>query len=493
MINMFFDIVNWILTNIFGNVAIFMGLLVFIGLLVSGKKFHEALAGFIKATVGYLVFTVAADGFTEQFRPILFSAKEIFGSNVLVLDGYYGMSIINTLAESLGRAASLYTIGMVILFGVSLVLVYFRKITKFRCVNIAGNTLNGYSISAFIFALSIWPEIPDAWLLVFIVAFGLLDLAYANLIVEDVQEFTDGAGFTVYHTQTLLIKLADIIGNRISKKAEKEGKEVKRWSTVSLPGWMDIFSDITVSSTFVMLIVFGALMLMIGKENIAINDPSVLTVDFPVYIFRKALMFGCYISILTTGIRMFVSELSVAFNGLSDKVLRGGVPALDIAVTMGFMENPSVLTIGFFIGTTVNIILAGILFGFGSPFVAIMGFTSLFFEHGPIAAFADRKGGIKCQMIMNVITSVVQVVIAGGMAYLMGAAKFGGMGVSSNWAIELVAIMPLLKYAGVIGVVIVLVIALGLPWVQYFMHKDTYYLATEDWEEYKKVKALKSM
>lgn len=485
---MFFNVVSWILTNVFGNVAVFMGLLVFIGLLISGKKFYQALSGFIKATVGYMVYSVATSGFTTEFRPILFSIKEKLGSSVLVLDGYYGMGVI---ASSFERTLSLYTVGMVIVFGITLLMVYFKKITKFRCVNIAGNTLNANALMAFGFALMIWPEIPDTWLLVFIVAFGILNLAFANLVLEDIQEFTDGAGFTVFHSQTFYLWLASRLGDRITAKAKAEGKEVKRWGNIEFPGWLSIFNDITVSSTLVMLLVFGILMLIVGPANIELYDPNVTKSAFGVYIIRKCLTFGCYMVILTTGIRMFISELSVAFNSISDKVLRGGVPALDVAVTLGFMENPSVMTIGFFMGTIFDLILAVLLFGFKAPYVAIMGFTSLFFEHGPVAVFADHRGGIKCQVIMTVILSCAQVLLAGGMAYILGASQYGGIGITSNWAIMLVGIIPLLKNFKVAGVIIVLIIGLAIPWLQYLRNKDTYFLAVEDWEKYKEVKASK--
>lgn len=485
------SVIKWVLTNVFGNVSIFMGLLVFIGLLVTGKKFYEAFAGFIKATVGYMVFSVASSGFTSTFRPILFSVQEKFGTNVLILDGYYGTSIVNEMANNMGRALSLYTIGMFLVFMITLGMVYLKKITKLRCVNIAGNTLNANAIMAFGFCLMIFPAVSDSWLLVFIVAFGLLNLAAANLVLEDVQEFTDGAGFTVFHSQTLTLWLACRIGDRMEKNAKKKGKEIKRWGDVEFPGWLSIFEDITVSSTLVMLLVFGALMLFVGQDNIALYDKAAAGKTFGIYIFQTCAQFGCYIVILTTGIRMFVSELSVAFNGISDKLLRGGVPALDIACTLGFMPNPSVLTIGFFVGTAVDLVLGALLFGLNAPFVAIMGFTALFFEHGPIAVFADRKGGIKLQMLMNVLNSFVQVLLGGFICYSLGLGAYGGFGITSNWAYMLSFIIPLLKYLGVAGIVIVLVVALVIPQIQYLRHKDTYFLAVEDWEKYKEVKAEK--
>lgn len=483
-------VTSWLLTNVFGNTSIFMGLLVFIGLLCCGKKFYECLAGFIKAVVGYMVFSTASTGLTNTLRPILFAMKAKLGSSVLILDGYYGQSVVKGVAESLDRALTIYTIGMCIVFFLTLIMVYFKKYTKLRCVNIAGNTINANALMAFGFCIMILPEIPDAWLLAFVVAFGLINLVPANMILEDVQEFTDGAGFTVFHAETLSIWLACRLGERIQKKAAAKGKEVKHWGDIEFPGWLSIFDDITVSSTLVMLVVFGAFMCIVGKEGLEAQGIKIAR-DFPLYIFETACTFGCYIVILTAGIRMFVSELTVAFNGFSEKLLRGGVPAVDVACTFGFMPNPQVLTIGFFTGTIAATALSALLFGLNAPFVAIMGFTSLFFEQGAVAVFADWKGGIKCQMIMNVFVACLQVLLGGFIVwFLKYPIEFGGFGITSNWALMLAGIIPLLRVLGVVGIVILFVIAIAIPFIQWARDKEGYFLAVEDWEAYKKLKGI---
>ena len=56
--------------NIFGKPAFFVGILVFAGYLLLKKPVYEALAGFIKATVGYMILNVGSNGLTSSFRPI---------------------------------------------------------------------------------------------------------------------------------------------------------------------------------------------------------------------------------------------------------------------------------------------------------------------------------------------------------------------------------------------------------------------------------------
>ncbi|HGA4479826.1 TPA: PTS transporter subunit IIC, partial [Streptococcus pyogenes] len=53
---------NWFSQNILQNPAFFVGLLVLIGYLLLKKPIYEVFAGFVKATVGYLILNVGAGG-----------------------------------------------------------------------------------------------------------------------------------------------------------------------------------------------------------------------------------------------------------------------------------------------------------------------------------------------------------------------------------------------------------------------------------------------
>ena len=48
-------IIILLVTNFFTNPAFFMGVFVFIGLLLIKKPWYEALAGFIKTAVGFFI------------------------------------------------------------------------------------------------------------------------------------------------------------------------------------------------------------------------------------------------------------------------------------------------------------------------------------------------------------------------------------------------------------------------------------------------------
>ena len=65
-------------TNILTQPAYFIGLMVLVGYLLLKKPLYEAFAGFIKATVGYMILAVGSGGLVNNFRPILVGLKDRF-------------------------------------------------------------------------------------------------------------------------------------------------------------------------------------------------------------------------------------------------------------------------------------------------------------------------------------------------------------------------------------------------------------------------------
>ena len=81
---------NFFNYNIFAKPAFFIGIIVFVGYLLLKRPFYTAFAGFIKATVGYLILSEGSGGLVNNFRPILVGLNERFNMSAAVIDPYYG-------------------------------------------------------------------------------------------------------------------------------------------------------------------------------------------------------------------------------------------------------------------------------------------------------------------------------------------------------------------------------------------------------------------
>lgn len=125
---------NFFATNILTQPAYFIGLMVFVGYMLLRKPLYDALAGFIKATVGYMILAVGSGGLTNNFRPILVGLKDRFNLDAMVIDPYFGQNAVTAgIGEQFGRTFSQVMLLLLVAFIMNLVLVRLKKWTKNAC------------------------------------------------------------------------------------------------------------------------------------------------------------------------------------------------------------------------------------------------------------------------------------------------------------------------------------------------------------------------
>jgi PTS system ascorbate-specific IIC component len=171
---------------------------------------------------------------------------------------------------------------------------------------------------------------------------------------------------------------------------------------------------------------------------------------------------------------MFVGELTNSFQGISNKLLPGSVPAVDCAVTFGF--SPNAPAYGFIFGFFGQMLAIGFLILIQSPVLIIAGFICLFFDNGTLAVFANKAGGRRAAAIIPFFSGIIQVL---GSALVLNFLKdspliVGWMGMF-DWATLWSGTVVLTHYVGIIIPILLIPAMLVIPQLQYRRHKDTYF------------------
>ncbi len=472
---------KYFMDNILTQPNFFIGFIVLVGYVLLRKPWYESLSGFLKATVGYMILQVGSGGLVNNFRPILVGLKDRFNLSAMVIDPYFGQNAVDAgLQETFGQTFNNVMWLLLIAFVVNLILVRLRKVTKMRAVFTTGNVQIQQAATAFWLILWAMPSLAGTpMLIVMSVLLGLYWAVGSNLTVDICQELTEGAGFAIAHQQMFGVAL-------FAKLAEKtKSKSSKRIEDIELPGFLSIFQENMVSTSILMLIFFGAILLVLGKDYLIEAKFMAANASFFFYILKTALNFAVYLAILQLGVRTFVGELTQSFQGISNTLLPGAVPGIDVAATFGF-GSPNAVTIGFMAGAIGQFLAIGALILFKSPTIVIAGFIPVFFDNAVIGVFANNRGGMKAAIIFPFISGLLQVFGSAFIASSVGLAQYGGYLGMFDWATVWPAFTYILKFAGYFGVAIVAIILFAIPQLQYRANPEGYFLITDDYDAYAK-------
>ena len=482
--------------NILKNAPHMIGFIVLLGYLLKGEKWYTTLGGTLKAVIGMLILNVGSGGLVSNFRPILVGLKDRFNLDATVIDPYFGQNAVTDgVMEVFGKAFDSVMILLLIAFIVNILLVRFNKYTKCRTLFTTGHVQVQQASTAYwliMFAMPALLKNDTLMLVVMAVVLGAYWAVGSNLTVKPMQELTDGAGFAIAHQQMFGIRLGYWAADKFFGKdgGKKKDKEIKKVGDMELPGFFQIFNENMVCTAILMTVFFGIIMSIIGKDFF-INAGNLKETDsFLMFVFDKCLNFAVYLAILQLGVRTFVSELTVSFQGISEKLLPSSIPGVDCAVCYGFGDANAV-TFGFLAGLAGQLVAIVALILMKSPVLIICGFVPVFFDNATIGLVANEKGGLKACLVIPFISGLIQVFGSALIAGWVGMAAYGGYLGMFDWATVWPIMTVVMKYLSWAGVIICVAALLVLPQIEYLKDKKGYFLITEDYEAYKEYKQSK--
>ena len=208
------EMVEWVATNILGQPAILIGIIILIGLLLQKKPFAETIAGTVKGAIGFMLMLIGADIFVAGL-----------GSFNAVVGGAFHITQIGYPGIPLGTFTATYgsyvAIIMFFAFMVHLILV---RITPLKNVYLTGHLMWWVSL---VTVATIIQVSPDASALQIITIGTIVMALYWTIQPAYIHRFmrrVTGTDEIAYgHTSSSTCFLSAILGRFVGKPEESTG------------------------------------------------------------------------------------------------------------------------------------------------------------------------------------------------------------------------------------------------------------------------------
>lgn len=437
----FLNSIASVFSVIAGQIELVMAIVVFFGLLLQKKKPMDILMGVVKAYIGVLILKQGSTLLQNAYKPVMAMLQETFGITGIVTENYSGMAAINTAIPEL---VTIVPMVMLVGFLINIVLARFgplkvvfltaHTMLAFATLTVwlvhwfFGSTGGELFVSCSLFCGIFWTVMP-AWTYRYSKAFA-------------------GNGFTLGHISGMAAVISSRIGMLLGRYDKKnpvlyEEDEEDTEKTGRFGSLTRLFNDSTVVTCLLMTVVLGAGCLLAGQAAIEANAGGT---NWIVYTLELGGNFTVGIVVLLTGVRMMIAELVPAFKGISDKLVPGAVPSVDMPVFFPLAPFSAILGfLGAFAGEFIGFF---VLMAMNCPTLMIPGIIATFFDGGIAGVFGFKYGGKKAAFLSGLFIGILQILggvfftTVSGMATL--GATYGNTDFGSTMAI-LAGIMNLIQ------------------------------------------------
>lgn len=424
------------LLGIIQTPAIVLGLVALIGLSLQKKAFSQIFSGTLKTALGMLVLAAGSSLIVSEISPFVTLFTEVFN-----LSGFATSSeaVVGAIQSTVPIVASTSALIMAIGFLINVIL---ARLTPLKYIYLTGHMMWILSVTI-AFSLYISNYSDTMIIIIGSILQGLLMVILPAVAQPLVRKVTGNDYIAIAHLTTLgtvpSAYIAGFLGNK-----EKSAEEMK------LPESLEFFKDTSISVSIVMGIFYLIVVILAGPEKV---DKLADGTNYIVFGLLKALGFTAGILILLQGVRMFLGELVPAFKGISDKLVPGAIPALDVPALFGYAPNS--LMIGFVtsvVGMIVAMIVSSAVLGV-VPLVSIIGG---FFTGGVAGIFGNATGGRRGAMISGFIYGFLLIFCSACLFKIIDFSAYGATGVGLD-CIDAMVIMSILKFS-IIGISIIVVV-----------------------------------
>ncbi len=376
------------LSSFFQDAAIFISFIAFIGLLIQKKPISDIIKGTLKAMLGIIILLEGVGIVSNALSPLSVAIASLFSNATLSTN-------LNDYASFIGLYG--FEIGVVMVLGfVSNIII--ARFTRFKTIYLTGHLMFFYSMLWL--AVGVEANLSGALLLGFgVFCYLISTIVFPYLLVKDIKHLTGSTNFTIGHSASMFCWLGARFGS-LFKSNNRNAEDLK------LPKSLDFLKDTALASGIVMVITYLIVFFIISPENQAL----IYTGNTVTFILKSGMSFAAGMVVLLLGVRMMMTEITPSFKGVSQRLVPGAIPALDIPLV--FQYGPNSLMIGFIVSLVFSLIAMMAINVSGISAYSILPATiACYFDAAPSAIFANKRGGMKAAVIWSAICGVVMMLL----------------------------------------------------------------------------------
>ena len=407
--------------------TIVMGIVALIGLIAMRKSPSTVITGTIKTILGFMVLNAGSGVIVGSLANLNTMFNAAFGISGVVPEDN---SLVAAVQTVLG-----FETPMIMLFSF-LINILLARITPFKYIFLTGHMMFSFAGTMAIvldqLGVNGWQAIIIGSLIqgACMVIFPAIAQPFVRKILN-----TDSVAFGFWGSS--LVCFCGWLGKLVGKKDRDPEKDT--WESVNVPKSIDFLKDMSVLMRIVMLAVYILTALLAGRETMLELSGGNNIILFAIL---QGLTFVAGILILLQGVRMFLGEIIPAFKGISEKLVPGARPALDIPIF--YAAGPVATTIGFLFAMVGGLIET--LISTQMSVVVLPGVIGLFFMGGAAGVFGDKLGGKRGAVVAGLSLGFLFTIIV-ALAYpLIDVTRYGieGLWFASTDAIIVSVIMKLI-------------------------------------------------
>ena len=326
----FFDALgSFILNNVLRNAAVLLGLIAMLGLLLQRKSLADVVKGSLMAAFGMVILTEGVSILIGTIAPINAAVQSSMG---LVSDAATPPDAAFT-AEYGG------IVGISMFFGLLLHL-FIARFTPVKTVFLTGHMLWWFPFV--IVAGGVEAGVRGTTL---VALSAVLSALYWSLMPWLMRRFvwdaTGDESFLIGHPTGILSLFSGYVARAVGDKSRST-------EDLQLPPKLSFFREISICGALVMLLIY-----LVAGWFLPGLVPEGKTLFFVA--IDAGLKFAAGLLVMLYGVRLLISQIIPAFQGVATKIVPGAKPAFDVPILFGY--RPNAVIIGFVVAMLTSTVL----------------------------------------------------------------------------------------------------------------------------------------